>query len=348
MPRSIYIIFFLLFFTAIINGQSLHFSQFNSAPLLTNSANTGFIPDADYRVSAIYRNQYSAVMNVPYQTFAIFGDVQAFRNQAENGWLGLGASLLRDQAGTGTLTSTKAYGSVAYHQMLGEASLLSGGVSVGWTNKRLDISKLTFPDQFDGRVFDTKQPTGVALDNTQINYLDVQLGINYAYFPNDKTYINGGISVMHINRPKETFFNSTPIDAATGEPFDQRIPIQYNAFLNASFKTNEVWILNPSIHYSNIAGTQALDLGFMAQYNLSGDGSKQIMGGVYYRLNDAIIPMIGLSIQDFAFTFSYDATVSTLTKFNKTVGAFELSLVKQGLFNSYGGTTRKKVICPKF
>lgn len=348
MVRTGYIICYIILFTSIVNAQSLHFSQFNSAPLLTNPANTGFIPDADYRVSAIYRNQYSAILSVPYQTFALFGDVQALNNQQGNGWLGLGLSLFRDQAGSGSLATTKAYGSVAYHQILGEASLLSAGITAGWINKRIDLSKLTFPDQFDGKFFDSKQPTGVMFDNNQINYMDIQLGINYAYFPNEKTYINGGFSVLHINRPKETFFQTTPLDPATGEPYDQRIPIQYNVFLNGSFKTNEVWIVNPNIHYSNIAGTQALDLGCTAQYNLSGDGSKQIMGGLYYRVNDAVIPMIGLSIQDFAFTFSYDATVSKLTKFNKTVGAFEFSLVKQGLFNSYNDNSRKKVICPKF
>ena len=38
--------------------QDLHFSQFFNSPLTTNPANTGFIPDADYRLGASYRNQY--------------------------------------------------------------------------------------------------------------------------------------------------------------------------------------------------------------------------------------------------------------------------------------------------
>ena len=41
----------------------------------------------------------------------------------ETGWLGLGGVILHDVAGSGNLTSTKLYGSVAYHQMINAGSL---------------------------------------------------------------------------------------------------------------------------------------------------------------------------------------------------------------------------------
>jgi hypothetical protein len=37
-----------------VDAQDLHFSQYFNAPLLTNPANTGFEPDADYRVGINY------------------------------------------------------------------------------------------------------------------------------------------------------------------------------------------------------------------------------------------------------------------------------------------------------
>ena len=77
------------FFMHDLFAQDLHFSQFFNNPLLTNPANTGFIPDADYRLGASYRNQYSNIMAVPYKTMSIFGDAQVFRNRIETGWLGL-------------------------------------------------------------------------------------------------------------------------------------------------------------------------------------------------------------------------------------------------------------------
>src|SRR5215469_14508137 len=106
-------------------GQDLHFSQWFNAPLTTNPANTGFIPDADYRLGANYRNQWSSVMSEPYKTMSIFGDAQVFRNRIQSGWLGLGGVIMHDVAGSGNLTTTQVYGSVAYHQMVGYSSLIT-------------------------------------------------------------------------------------------------------------------------------------------------------------------------------------------------------------------------------
>ncbi|MGN6166347.1 MAG: type IX secretion system membrane protein PorP/SprF, partial [Flavisolibacter sp.] len=41
-------------------GQDLHFSQFFNSPLTTNPANTGFIPDGDFRLGINYRDQWSS------------------------------------------------------------------------------------------------------------------------------------------------------------------------------------------------------------------------------------------------------------------------------------------------
>src|SRR5664279_3094132 len=222
-------------------AQDLHFSQFFNNPLLTNPANTGFIPDADYRLGASYRNQYSNIMAQPYKTMSIFGDAQVFRNKIETGWLGLGGVILRDEAGTGSLTSTKAYASIAYHQELGLSSLLTAGFNVGWANKRIDQSKLTYPDQFDGKFFDGGQPTSVVLANNNINYFDLQVGMNYAYFPTEDIYINAGYSIQHVNTLKETFFEDETTD---------KISMRHIAFLNGIFKVNDDVIINPNVYYT--------------------------------------------------------------------------------------------------
>src|SRR4051812_10553576 len=136
MKQHFLILFFITAFFSL-SAQDLHFSQFFNSPLTTNPANTGFIPNSDYRIGASYRSQYSNIMAVPYKTMSVFGDAQLFRNKLENGWLGLGGVILSDVAGSGSLKSTKIYGSVAYHQMLGTSSLLSAGFNVGWANKRI-------------------------------------------------------------------------------------------------------------------------------------------------------------------------------------------------------------------
>ena len=322
----------------VAKAQDLHFSQFFNNPLLTNPANTGFIPDADYRLGASYRNQYSNIMAVPYQTMSIFGDAQVFRNKIETGWLGLGGVILHDVAGTGSLTSTKAYASIAYHQELGLSSLLSAGFNVGWANKRIDQNKLTFPDQFDGKFFDGNQPTSVMLTNNNISYFDLQVGMNYAYFPTEDIYINAGYSIHHVNHPKETFFEDNG---------DSKISIRHIAFINGIFKLNENVIINPNIYYTTQATARELVLGLNGAYNLSEHGEKQLIAGLYYRYQDAVIPMIGLEINNIRFTFSYDVTTSSLKNFNHSFGASEFNLLKKGFYNEFSGD-RRQSLCPTF
>jgi type IX secretion system PorP/SprF family membrane protein len=321
-------------------SQDLHFSQFMNSPLMTNPANTGFIPDGDYRLGINYRNQWSSIMSIPYKTMSAFGDVQVMQNQDNTGWMGVGGVILRDVAGSGNLTSTKLYGSVAYHQMLNLGSLLSLGFNVGWANKQINVTNLKFPDQFDGHFFDSKLPTSVALDYNNINYLDIQAGLNYAYFPDENTYVNVGFSTFHINRPRESFFNAAP-------GIDNRIPVRHTAFINGSFKLNDQWIINPNAYASLQAKASELVLGVNAHYNLSGDGENVLIGGLYYRNKDAVIPMIGLGYKDYTVSFTYDATISTLRDYNNTRGAFEFSLIKQGIFERYAGN-RREAMCPSF
>jgi len=325
-------------------AQDLHFSQFMNSPLTTNPANTGFIPDGDYRLGVNYRDQWSNIMTVPYKTMSVYGDVQVLKNKSDNGWLGLGGVILKDVAGSGNLTSTKVYGSVAYHQTLGYSSLLSLGFNVGYVNKQINLTSLKFPDQFDGKFFDNKRTSSAYnyLTNTNINYLDLQVGMNYAYFPTEKVYVNAGFSAHHVNRAKESFFGSD------FEPLvDNRIPMRFIGFLNASLMISDQWIINPNAYVSMQAQSSEIVAGLNAHYNISGDGEYILIGGVYYRHKDAAIPMLGLGYKDFTFAFTYDATVSSLKQYNGTRGAFEFSLTKQGLFDQYNGD-RRQSYCPSF
>ena len=322
-------------------AQDLHFSQWFNSPLTTNPANTGFIPDADYRIGANYRNQWSSIMTVPYKTMSIWGDAQVFRERIESGWVGLGGVILRDAAGSGKLTSTKIYASVAYHQMIGEAHLLSAGFNAGWANKRINQADLKFPDQFDGKFFDSNLPTSVVIDNPSINYFDVQAGINYAFFPTDKLYINGGISAHHLNRPRESFFDTDVLTT------DNRIAPRYTAFANASVKMSDMVIVNPMAYYSMQAKSAELVGGLNVQYNLSGDGEMQLIGGAYYRPGDAIIPMIGFEWKNIRLNFTYDVTMSSLKQYNNARGAYEFSLFRHSMFQEYNAY-RRQSFCPTF
>jgi type IX secretion system PorP/SprF family membrane protein len=315
-------------------AQDLHFSQYFNSPLLVNPANTGFAPDVDWRVGVNYRNQWASITPNPYKTMSAWGDVQLFNNRFQDGWVGLGGALLRDAAGSGGLTSTRGFASIAYHQLVGLNSLVSGGFNIGFVNKRIDVNKLTFDDQWNGKFFDVTIPSGEPFAYNSVTYLDLQAGLNYTYFPSDKAYFNVGFSAMHLNRPKESFFSNNIEDV--------RLEPRLTMFVNGSFKANDQWIVNPNIYVSRMGKAMEVVGGLNARYNLSGDGNSQLIAGLYLRLQDAFIPMIGYQWNSLSITVNYDATSSSLGTYNQTQGAYELSIVKTGVFSSAG----KDVKCP--
>lgn len=319
-------------------AQDLHFSQFYNSPLTTNPANTGFIPDADYRIGINYRSQWASLIPNPYTTVSASADVQLFKDKMENGWIGLGGLLLSDKAGSGSLRSDKFYGSVAFHKMLGNSSLLSAGFNLGYVSKRIDPTNLKFPEQFNGKFFDAAIPASVQFSNINIDYFDLQVGMNYAYFPEENIYINAGYSIHHVNKPKETFFND---NTSVG-----KIPVRHIGFLNGIFKVNPKVILKPNIYFTTQTNAIELTAGANANYNLSEyDDDKQLIFGLYYRYKDAIIPVVGFETKQTSFTFTYDATASSLSKFNNFRGGAEISIVKKGF---YPTTVDRQSLCPKF
>jgi type IX secretion system PorP/SprF family membrane protein len=162
--------------------------------------------------------------------------------------------------------------------------------------------------------------------------------MNYAYFPTENIYFNGGFSAHHINRPKETFFNSS-------NTFDNRLPVRYIAFLNGSFKVNERLIVNPNVYYTMQARSSEIVGGVNAHYDVSGTGDVQFIAGLYYRSGDAIIPMAGLMWKNIRLSLTYDAATSSLSNFGAR--AYEFSLIKEGFYSDYSGN-RRQSMCPSF
>ena len=315
-------------------AQDLHFSQYFNAPILVNPANTGFNPDNDYRLGINYRTQY-ANLGSPYKTMSAWGDVKLFADRFENGWIGLGGMLLKDDAGSGSLSATSGFATIAYHQMIGYNSLLSGGFGLGFVNKRIDITKLNFDNQWNGKFFDVQIPSNEPFAYSSATYMDLQVGLNYAYFASENLYINAGISVMHLNTPRESFFDPSVSNS--------QIERRYTGFINANFKFQDVWIVNPNVYISNMGNSWETVLGVNANRDLGDNGAKQLIVGMYYRNNDALIPVFGYQVNDIRFTINYDATISSLAPQNGTRGAYELSIIKTGIFPT--GMSRS-IKCP--
>jgi len=317
-------------------AQDYHFSQYYNAPLVFNPANTGFMPDYDYRIGGNYRNQWSNIGS-PFKTGSLWGDAKLFNKSFDNSWMGIGGMIMSDDAGGGSLNAYKGVVSVAYHQLLGDNTVLSGGLGLGMVNKRLNYNKLSFDDQWNGSFFDVTINPNEPIVYNSVFYMDLQAGVNLAFFPSDNVFINMGAAAMHLNHPKESFYETTTSSDI--------LKYRYTAFFNSSIKIENLWILNPNIYVSKMGNVWESVLGMTANRNLSGDGTSQLILGLYYRVKDAAIPVIGFQMDDLKITFNYDATVSTLSTFNGSQGAYEISIIKSGILGSAESFGRS-VKCP--
>jgi type IX secretion system PorP/SprF family membrane protein len=327
----------LFFCIQIGHTQDLHFTQYFNNPIGSNPANTGFAPDADFRAGVQYRNQFSSIIPVPFKTWSAFADAQLLGERLSTGWMGVGFLMMSDVAGSGLLSTNRAYGSVAYHQMLDQSNLLSIGFNVGWVGKQINLSKLRFPDQFNGVFFDANLPTQAQLANSSFNYLDLHAGLNYAYFPTEDMYLNFGYSVQHFNRPNESFF--------TEKRVANRLDMRHSLFVHGDFKLSNSILLLTNLYFTTMAKARQMQASVMIDINLAQNGETQLLLGAAHRFAESLIPMVGLTFNNWNITCSYDATVSGLRNYNQLRGATEFSLIKKGI---YPTGSNKSIRCPRF
>ncbi|GAA4468639.1 hypothetical protein GCM10023093_26640 [Nemorincola caseinilytica] len=332
----------LLLAACAVHAQSIHLSQYYNAPMLISPANTGLMPDHDYRVGLNYRNQWSA-LPVPYNTFSGWGDLKIGGNKESdhNNWLGLGFVVYSDKAGDGRLALTQLQGSIAYHLQLNEKAMLSFGGSAATVKRSLDFNRLIFDQQWDGLGFDrgyaTGEPTGILSDN----YYTVAAGLNFAYFPNENLYVKLGGGATNINKPVESFYSNE----------QNEIALRPSATIDVLMRTGSIFIVNPSAYYTTQSGAAEIVAGTLVRTVLSNANNGtpvQLIFGGFYRIGDALIGTIGMEVGDVQFMASYDATMSSLSPYNASYGALEFSLIYQGQYGRNKGGLKRSYTCPRF
>lgn len=322
------------------SAQGMHFSQYYNAPLLLNPANTGLMSESDFRIGLNYRDQWAKIP-VPYKTFSGFADFQLFRGFEGTNWMGIGFSFFNDKAGDGELSLTKFEGNIAYHVQMGMSSMISAGISGGYGQRSVNYNKLSFNDQWDGFKFDMLSANNEQDGVINTNYFDVGAGVNYAFFPNEFTYIKFGAAVAHLNQPKETFYKGGNVENTIG--------MRPTGNIDGIFRINESFTVNPSVYFTTQKGAYELLGGSLFLFNMGGakDNSTQLILGGFYRWDEAAVLALGLQYSSMKFMVSYDYTLSSLSPDIKGSGGWEIGINYQGM---YGSLTqgRRTINCPRF
>lgn len=303
--KQTYVLILLLFMgitsVSFVKAQDPEFTQFYANPLYLNPAFAG--SNNCPRVALNYRNQWPALSGSFVTTSASY-------DQHVNGlYGGLGLLVVQDNAGNGTLKTTRVSGMYAYAQQIGRKWFIRFGVEATYFQRSLDWNKLTFGDMIDpnrGFIYSTADLPQL----NSISGIDISSGI---LATTDNFFI--GFSAHHLTEPNESLLNNT------GEAY---IPMKFSGHagyeiqLGGSGYQSTDASISPNVLYRYQGGFQQLNLGLYVK-------KGNIVGGVWYRDRDAFIALLGIETDRFQIGYSYDVTVSKLA--NASAGSHELSLM---------------------
>jgi type IX secretion system PorP/SprF family membrane protein len=316
-------------------AQDIHYSQFNASPKNLTPAQTGLF-DGDWRFVGNYRSQWSAIP-VPYKTFSLASDTR-LKTKLKNDTPAAGIVINTDQAGDSKFTTLQVLVSGAYIKKLTKDStnFVSLAIQPGFTTKSFNINALTFDNQYNGDVFDKSLISGENFSKTRITYFELGGGVAYLWRKNARKQINIGVSALHLNRPKQSFFENDEIK------LDMKTCISGLAEFPVSEKIDVI----PTFLYQSQGKFKETVVGGFGKYYLKPVNglTTAVSMGAFYRLKDAFIVVANMDYKNFNVGISYDVNTSKLIAATNQRGGFEVSVIY--IFKKVVPFIAKKRVCP--
>jgi type IX secretion system PorP/SprF family membrane protein len=325
----------------VMAQADVHFSQFYEVSVLRNPALVG-INDQDYKISVAYRDQWSSIAN-PFQTAMVTAEGRFPVSYASSDFISVGLMANYDKAGSVDRKISTFYPALNYSKCLNpdKGRYLSMGFTGGYLQYSFDKSKATFNNQYQNGY--DPGIGGESIPTTRVGILDVGAGINYSTIggANKDVLYMGGISAYHLTRPQNSFFKNNNMSLA----------MRWNANFGFSKQASDDVVYQVHANYSQQGQFREIMAGGMLGWNAVVKGAINsvftVYAGLYYRHNDAVIPVFKLRYKDLALSCSYDVNISTLKAATSMRGGYEIMLVKTGVFPSNDAAIGK-VICPRF
>ena len=311
-------------------AQDIHFSQFYMAPLTQNPALAGAVYGQEANVN--YKEQWRSISS-PYKTIAASYSISLQRKKKSKAFFALGANFFNDKAGDSKLGTTQANLSGVAHVYLDRYSKFGGGLQVGFAQRSIDYTSLTWGNQFDGKEYDSglnnkeNLPAGASK-----MYPDVAAGIVYTYdnnpsfkrvTGNNEFKVNVGMSVFHLARPDQSFTSDV-------DKLYVKFVLHGNALLSVPYKSIG---FVPGFFVYKQGGPSEIFVGSLVRYVLNQKSkytrNKTVSAlslGAYYRAQDAAVVSFLFEHANYAFGVSYDVNVSRLKVATVAKGGFEISL----------------------
>lgn len=325
-----------------LNGftQDIHFSQFFETPLLRNPALAGIF-NGDFRAQGVYRTQWNSV-TVPYQTASLNAEYKLHIGRS-NDFLTLGGEVLYDKAGSLALTTTHFLPVLNYHKSLNDQRnmYLSIGFMGGIVQRRLDRSKITTNNQYNGAGYDAGLANGETFTNNGYTYFDAATGLSFntQIGNNIDNNLFVGAAYHHFNKSsKVSFYGNDKIEMIPKWVFSAGVRMSVTEYSYITFQGD----------YSH-QGPYTETIGG-ALYSLKLDDPLEpqyiFHVGGFLRWKDAIIPVAKIEYKPFTLALSYDINVSPLKSASYGRGGMEMSISYQAFFNK--NSSKDDILCPRF
>lgn len=318
-------------------GQDIHFSQYTSAPMLLNPALTASWNEIQLTLQQ--KQQWQTVD--AFSTSGLAFEIKAsrfnwkkvdrftavYKKKLLKG-MAFGINVYSDRAGDASMITNNINLGIAYHARIDELNAISAGIIGGIIQSSISADKLRWNNQYGTTGYDPNINPNEIFDASRI-YADFGTGLLWTYgkvertiSENNETNIHAGVSVMHLNRPNQSFLGGE-------DRMHMRFTIHSAATLGM---TNTNVALCPSFLFMKQGKQKEITAGFLIKFHLK--ESSKITGfkkessfitGCYYRYKDAIVPYFGFEFSAYSFGFSYDANISGLTTVTKGRGGIEVT-----------------------
>ncbi|MFM2206493.1 MAG: hypothetical protein RL213_468 [Bacteroidota bacterium] len=326
-PELLLLFCFLLLLSQRSVSQDIHFTQFRNTPLLLNPALAGSNEKGSFILN--YRDQWKSI-GTPYKTFNASADMIITRDVRKNGYFAAGLDVFSDNAGESELRHFQSAASLSYHVKTSEHSRLGAGFNIGYAQRAINYSNLTWGSQFDGYFYDSSLPSGQPSGKDKIGFFDLGAGIVWSYSRgerymtgNDQRNLTLGAAVFHLNRPDYSF-------NTTGERLESRVVLYGDGLIGIP---NSGLSLVPGFQFHTQGKAKELTFGMSLRYLLEESSNytgfqkgKAFSVGLYHRTGDAFLALVDLELGSYAIGVGYDMTSSSLKSANSGRGGLEVSL----------------------
>ena len=331
------ILFFLVLSMSLqVRAQDQHFSQFFASPLNLNPALAGSY-EGSFRVGAIYRDQWRAVLDNPISTYGVGGDLRyaiPFTDKKNPDYASVGFQFYGDNAALYDLNTNQLSMFFAYHKALDKRTrqYLGLGFQLGLAQKNINYEDLQFGDQFNNlNAFDLE--TSEVLPVNNFAYGDYSLGLHYTITPSDFFNLNAGFSLAHFHTPNISFFRNE-INTNPDLVQENELPMKYAAYVNTEFRVSQQLRVSPRALFLKQGPHMELNAGTGFRIARNEAAKQAFHVGAFLRpvkdvsgfTLDALIILAGFEYDNMLIGFSYDLNLRDLVNDRQGIGVFEFSI----------------------